>query len=350
MRFHKLSIKAIARETDKAVRITFDVPSSLNDAFRFKAGQYITLKSTVNGDEVRRDYSICTPPKSHRLSVVVKAVENGRFSSFANSTLKVGDVMEVAEPQGRFVFEPEAHDGRDVLAIAAGSGITPIMGILKTVLEHTDLNCALLYGNKSPEDTIFLNALTDMATAYPDRFKVKHVFSRSSETDALFGRIDSSKVKYFIKSMCGDMSVGPVYLCGPEDMINTASDTLIESGHAADDIFFELFTKAPQADETKAISESDGTISLTVTVDDEVQTFNVSKSKSLLEAALDNNVDAPYSCQGGVCSSCLARIKEGKAHMRQNSILTDSEVESGFILTCQAYADSSHIHIDYDDI
>ncbi len=348
--FHKLAISELHNETEACVTIAFQVPSELKDTFTFKAGQYITLKTTVNGNELRRDYSICSSPNSGILKVAVKAVANGNFSSFANSELKVGDVIEVAPPNGRFVFEPNDSNARTIAAFAAGSGITPVMSILKSALEgEPKSNFVLIYGNKSPKDTIFLDELLQLQSKYQDRLKLHFVYSQSQIDKALFGRIETSTINFLLKNDYKDTKFDRFYICGPEPMIHTVKDVLLESGINESQILFELFTVTKPA---KPIDDTliDGKTKVTVMLDDEETSFVMDQKKSVLEAALDENIDAPYSCQGGICSSCLARLTEGEVTMRQNNILTDSELEEGLILTCQSHPTTPTIRVDYDDI
>ncbi|MCK7589547.1 ferredoxin--NADP reductase [Subsaxibacter sp. CAU 1640] len=348
--FHKLTINDITKETDACVTISFQVPSDLKTTFEFKAGQYITLKSTVNGKELRRDYSICSSPKSGILKVAVKAVVDGTFSQFANSQLQIGDVMEVSAPNGRFVFEPNSTISRTVAAFAAGSGITPVMSILKTVLEQEpNSNFVLVYGNKSPKDTIFLSELLQLQSQYQGRLKIHFVYSQSQEDKALFGRIEKSTVNFILKNDYRDTKFDRFYLCGPEPMIHLVKDVLLDYGIEESQILFELFTVATP---TAPIDNDliDGKTKVTILLDDEETTFVMDQKKSVLDAALAENLDAPYSCQGGICSSCLARLTEGEVTMRQNNILTDGELEEGLILTCQAHPTTPTIRVDYDDI
>ncbi|WP_026754304.1 ferredoxin--NADP reductase [Sediminibacter sp. Hel_I_10] len=347
--FHQLVIKDIHRETAKAVAISFEVPESLSSQFQFKAGQYITLKCMVNGKEVRRDYSLFASPKSGLLKVAVKEVANGTFSAYANTTLKVGDTLEVAPPNGRFLFDPMDTSVKNIALFAAGSGITPILSIVKCALEETEHQVVLIYGNKSKAETMFLEELVLLHQKYQDRFHLQLVFSQADEVDAIFGRIEKSNVNYVFKNKHKGLDIDAYYLCGPEAMIHHVKEVLVENGAHENTIHFELFQAAQPAQEASA-SIGEGQTKTTVILDDETFTFEMSQEDSILQAALDEDIDAPYSCQGGICSSCLARITEGEATMRQNNILTDSEVAEGLILTCQAHPTTASITIDYDDI
>lgn len=346
--FHSLRIKKIKKETSEAVSIVFDVPDNLKELFKFKAGQYVTLRSNINGKEVRRDYSLCTNPNSNILKVVVKKLENGVFSSFANDILKEGDKIDVSLPNGRFVFDPSNTKG-NIALFAAGSGITPIMSILKSALEDTSIKVLLVFGNKSPQSTIFLKEILELKKRFENRFLLKLVYSQNHIDNSLFGRIDKSVINFTINNEFSTIKFLNYYLCGPEDMVKTVSNVLVENGVDASSIFYELFTTSTQnIKKTEVVN--DGKTKVTVFIDDEELEFEMPQDKTLLEAALENNVDAPYSCQGGVCSSCIAKVKKGKAIMRVNNILTDSELEEGYILTCQAVPETPNIYIDYDDV
>jgi|TARA_B110000211_G_scaffold211849_1_gene251049 ring-1,2-phenylacetyl-CoA epoxidase subunit PaaE len=345
--FHKLSIKNRIQETANAVSLVFEVPENLKTNFSFKAGQYITLKATINGSEIRRAYSICSAPESGELKIAIKTVDNGIFSTYATSQLKVGDVLEVHEPEGKFVLEPTRSN--NYLGMAAGSGITPVLSMIKAVLQREPSSSfTLIYGNKSSEETMFKAELDALSVTYDTRFNLHYVFSRQNEEGSLFGRIDKGHTNYFIKNIYKNWSFKTAFLCGPEEMIKTVSATLKENHYKESQILFELFTASVNEESSSQIKE--GQTEVTVLLDDEEFTFTMKQTDDILAAALRNDVDAPYSCQGGVCSSCLAKVTEGKALMAKNNILTVDEVDDGFILTCQAHPITSKISIDYDDV
>ncbi|AOR28354.1 flavodoxin reductase [Formosa sp. Hel1_33_131] len=347
--FHSLKIKSILRQTDKAVSITFEVPTTLKTEYTFTAGQYITLKTVIDAKEVRRDYSLSSSPQSESLTVTVKEIEGGVFSSHANRQLKTGDTLEVGTPNGRFVYDSETNKANTIVAFAAGSGITPIMSIARTVLEtKTDSTFVLIYGNKSPKETIFHEEILKLQTLYTDRFKVQFIYSETDEEGALFGRIDSGNVNYILKNNITVDDSQKFYLCGPEGMINSVNSILTEKGIEASQILFELFTAS--AVKSTSTSTNEGESEVTILVDEEEMTLVMSQKQTILEAALANDIDVPYSCQGGVCSSCICRVTEGTATMRQNNILTDNEVAEGLVLSCQAEPTSSTIKVDFDDI
>jgi ring-1,2-phenylacetyl-CoA epoxidase subunit PaaE len=345
--FHSLKIKSILRQTDKAVSITFEVPTALKADFAFTAGQYITLKTVIDAKEIRRDYSLSSSPQSESLTVTVKEIENGVFSSYANTQLKTGDTLEVGTPNGRFIYDPKTDTSNTIVAFAAGSGITPIMSIARTVLE-TDSNFVLIYGNKSPKETIFYDEILKLQTLHSNRFMVQFVYSETDEKDALFGRIDSGNVQYILKNNIAVNNSQKFYLCGPEGMINTVNGILTEKGVEASKVLLELFTASEV--KTTSTSTNEGDSNITILVDEEETTLVMSQKQTILEAALANDLDVPYSCQGGVCSSCICRVTEGAATMRQNNILTDNEVAEGLVLSCQAEPTSTSIKVDFDDI
>ncbi len=347
--FHSLKIKDIKRETPGAVSIAFEVPDNLKDDFKFIAGQYINLKTHFEGEEVRKAYSICSAPGGSELRVAIKAVKNGGFSVFANEQLAVGDTMEVGVPEGKFVFEPKPDRQRNYAAFAAGSGITPVLSIIQSVLQsEPESTFVLVYGNKTPEDTIFHDFLHELQQKYVGRFFIHFVYSQAKAEDALFGRIERSTVNYVIKNKHKEKEFAKFYLCGPEEMIKTVNEVLRENNVPEKSIKFELFS-TPIA-EKKIEDNLDGQTKITVLVDDEETTFVMSQQMTILDAALKQGVDAPYSCQGGICSSCMARITNGTAEMKKNAILTDGEIDEGLILTCQAHPTSTELYVDYDDI
>jgi len=347
--FHTLTIKDITRETPKAVSIEFDVPSELSKEFKFIAGQYITIKTIVDGKEIRRAYSICSAPNSGTLCVAVKEIEGGIFSTIANNTLKIGDTLAVHTPEGNFVLPTDPSAKNTYAAFAAGSGITPVMSMIKTVLEEEpDSRFVLTYGNQTPEETIFLEELTSLESQYPDRFFIHYIYSRTRVDGAHFGRIEKSTVNYILKNKFKDVAFSAFYLCGPEAMINTAKQTLLEHGIQEQSIHFELFTSSTEAIEIDA--DLEGKTTITVLVDDEEFQFVMEQKKTILDATLDEDIDAPYSCQGGVCSSCICKVIEGSAVMEKNNILTDSEIAEGLVLACQAHPTSSSLKIDFDDV
>lgn len=350
MDFYKLAIKEIKRETKNAVSIVFNIPQELKTAYQFIAGQYVTLKLTLDGKELRRAYSICSSPKSDEMRIAVKEVKNGTFSKFANTKLAVGDLLEVSIPEGKFTFEAKQEHQRSYAAFAAGSGITPVLSIAKSVLEEEpNSTFVLIYGNKDESETIFHEELKALQLKNLGRFFVHFVYSQANITGELSGRIDKNVVHTVLKTKHSDKTFSKFYLCGPEAMIQVVTATLKENNVAEKDIKFELFGTST-ASENKVVSGNEGHTAISITVDADEVSFEMSQQQTILEAALKQGLDVPYSCQGGICSSCICRVTEGSATMKKNQILTDNEVAEGLILACQAVPTSSEIKIDFDDI
>ena len=347
--FYKLSIKEIIKETADAVSILFNVPEELKSHYTFVAGQYVNLKVTLDGQEIRRAYSICSSPKSGELRIAVKAIKTGFFSKFANEKLAVGNVIEVGTPEGKFTFEPKAERQKNYTAFVAGSGITPVFSILKSVLEEEpNSTFVLVYGNKSENDTIFYNQIHNLQLQYVGRLLVQYVYSQSTADNALVGRIDKTTVNYILKNKHAEMNFSKFYLCGPEEMINLVTASLKEHNVSDSDIKFELFSTSSNKNES--VGGADGHTKISILVDDEETTFEMSQQQTLLEAALKQGLDVPYSCQGGICSSCICKITEGTAEMKKNQILSDAEVAEGLTLACQAHPTSATIKIDFDAV
>ncbi len=346
--FHSLTVHHVKPLTPDSVAITFTIPKELIQTFLFTSGQYITIKKEIKGKELRRAYSISSSPTCGNITIGVKKVDKGGFSDYANSKISAGDVLEVMPPEGRFTFKP-SDKVKNIAAFAAGSGITPIISIARTVLASNPKNkFMLVYGNKSYKETMFYTELVKLQLEYANRFFVHFICSQEQEADSLFGRIDISTINYTLKNKHKDIIFDDYYLCGPEAMINLVTDTLKEDGISEDKIHFELFTSTEIMDELPLHVE--GQSQITITLDDEEFSFSMDKKALVLDAVLKENIDAPYSCQGGVCSSCIARVTEGKAEMVKNQILTDGEIAEGLILTCQAHPITPTLKVDYDDV
>lgn len=346
--FYPLVVSDITPLTPNAVDISFEIPEALKEVFTFESGQYITIKHSIDGAEIRRAYSLSSKPGENKLTIGVKKVPDGTFSVFANEALKKGDVLEVMPPQGRFVFNADGEP-RDIVAFAAGSGITPIMSIVQTALDANPENrVVLVYGNRNREEAMYFDSLQELKEKYNDRFFVYYIFSRNQEEECLFGRIDKSTVNYITRNKHKSITPDTFYLCGPLPMIETVTETLKENGVSENSIQRELFTEPDSP--APADAETSGKTHLEVTLDDAVHTLEIDRKNIVLDTLIKAKIDAPYSCQGGVCSTCIARVTEGRASMVKNQILTESELAEGFILTCQAHAESAVLKIDYDDI
>ncbi|CAN5348809.1 ferredoxin--NADP reductase [soil metagenome] len=346
-KFYSLKVKEIIRETPEAVSISFIIPEELKETFEYKAGQYVTFQTRMDGKEVRRSYSLCSMPGSGEFKVTVKEVPQGSFSVYANNILKAGETLEVHPPEGKFVFEPN-QGGQNYAAFAAGSGITPILSIIKSALHKEPKSTfVLVYGNRTVDGTIFYKDLMELQENFSQRFFVEFIYSRTREENSQFGRIETSTVNYVLKNKFKETAFDRYYLCGPEEMIFNVAEILKDKGVNDENILFELFTTS----DTGAVETGvEGQVQLSITVDDEESVFTMDNKKTVLEIALENDIDVPYSCQGGICSSCIARITEGTAEMRKNMILTDSEIAEGLILTCQAQPTSDILRVNYDDV
>ena len=346
--FYTLEVTQVRKLTPDSVAVSLEVPEALRDAFSFTAGQYLTFRHYSEGTEIRRAYSIASHPGEKTLTVGIKKVAGGIFSVYANEELRAGDRLEVMPPQGRFVYDPASGATR-LLALAAGSGITPIMSIIRTALAETrDSQVVLAYGNRSREETMFCEEIEQLQSEYPTRFTVYYLFSRSREEGSLFGRIEASTVNYITRNKHKDLSFDRCYLCGPQAMIEMAEETLTGQGVPNDRIFHELFTEPEGTDTLK--EELEGKTKLTVLLDGVSHELVMDQKSLVLDAVLRAKIDAPYSCQGGVCSTCIARVTEGSASMVKNQILTPGEIAEGLILTCQAHPTAPVVKVDYDDV
>lgn len=354
--FYPLSVSKVQNLSPAAVAISFEIPEHLATEFAFEAGQYITLKHTIHGKEVRRAYSISSAPAASgpqkEFTVGIKEVKDGAFSTYANRYIKAGDTLEVMPPQGRFLYKTQPTPTH-LLGVAAGSGITPILSIAETVLRNGPQHrFTLIYGNKTPGDSMFSKEIAALQEQYPNQFKLQWVFSQATESHAIFGRIDTAAIGYVLKNVDTEPFDG-VYLCGPEPMIHAAKETLMAQNISEEAIHYELFTaasaKGQEGQENKDATAS-GKIAVEVTVDGERTTLEMDAKTILLDAIIKADIDAPYSCQGGVCSSCICKVTEGSASMLKNQILTDPEIEDGLVLSCQAMVTSPSIKVDFDDV
>lgn len=351
--FHKVKIKDIRRETNDCVSIALDIPAELKDNFVYKQGQYITLKLNIGGEELRRSYSACSSPLADPdLRIAVKAVENGKVSTFLNNGIIVGQELEVMNPMGNFFVEMPAEKEQHFVAFAAGSGITPILSLLKTALAVNESNkFSLFYGNKSTDDIIFRQELNDLVVKYENRFQVHHILSREKTADKLFeGRISPEKCLDLLMNFEEIQHADAYFLCGPFDMTMGLKDKLIEFGIPKEKVHFELFTTVEKEidSETSKDVKTNTDTKVTIVLDGEETELTITGNESVLDAALDAGLDAPYACTGGSCCTCRAKLIEGSVKMDVNYALTDQEVKDGYILTCQSHPTSPKIIVDYD--
>ncbi len=347
--FYKLPIKEISKETKNSVSVVFDIPENLKSEFNFIPGQYITIQKELDGHVLRRAYSICSSQNSNELRVAIKEVEKGTFSVYANKELKLGDELQVAAPEGKFILNTSKTNKKKYIAFAAGSGITPVLSMIKSVLENEEESrFVLVYGNKSSDLTIFKKEIDELVVSSSNRFTVHYVFSQKISDKAYFGRIDLKVINDILKHKYNLINFDKYFLCGPEDMINLVKETLLKTNVKEEQIKLELFTSTFHKKEVN--TDLGGNSKITVLLDEEETTFEMRRDEIILDAALAKGLDAPYSCQGGICSSCLAKVVEGRVIMEKNTILDDDEVEEGYILTCQAHPETPVIKIDYDDV
>ena len=349
--FYSTKVLEVRRETADCVSVALEIPHP--EMFSFVPGQYLTLKTQIQGAEVRRSYSLCSSPLSGELRVAIKQVEQGVFSTWANTELKEGDTLEVMPPNGQFALEIDSADRQTYVGFAAGSGITPVMSILKTLLERApEAKFILFYGNRKTHSIIFKSELEDLKDQYMGRLEVHHVLSREDQgNDLLYGRIDEARAAKLAAHIPGVKDAAGHFLCGPEDMIHGVTAALTAAGVAKSAIHFELFTAAtpaaaaPKTGATSARAES----YVTVILDGEETHFHQGPKDFVLDAALDAGADVPYACKGAVCCTCRAKVLEGEVEMAMNYSLTDQEVEEGYVLTCQTMPRSERVRISYDD-
>ncbi|MFM8597165.1 MAG: 1,2-phenylacetyl-CoA epoxidase subunit PaaE [Flavobacteriales bacterium] len=352
-KFYSLQISDIKRETPSCVSVAFAIPASMATDFSFEAGQYFTFKKTIENQEIRRSYSLCSAPHENEWRVAIKQIPDGLFSSYANLELQVGDTLDVLAPMGNFKFSPVSNAQKNYALFAAGSGITPIFSILKTILvAEPQSTVTLFYGNKGQGEIIFREELEALKNKYLDKLNIVHVFSRENTgVPLLKGRIDTARIEKLLHAFFKGQTIDAAYLCGPQQMILAAKDQLEKFGLPAKQIHFELFHAEPI--EKKEVAENpvdafDSHIELIM--DGEVTNFYLSsQGPSILDAAYQAGADAPFACKGGVCCTCKAKVLKGEVTMDINYALTPEEVEQGYVLTCQAHPNSKDVLISFDD-
>jgi ring-1,2-phenylacetyl-CoA epoxidase subunit PaaE len=352
--FHPLRVATVEPLTDDAVTITFAVPDDLRAAYAFDAGQHLTLRTDVGGEEVRRNYSICAPATEGRLRIGVKRLDGGAFSTHATSTLQVGDEVEVMTPTGRFSPRLDPEQSRHYAAIAAGSGITPVISIVATALEvEPSSTVTLVYGNRTSGSVMFLEELADLKDRYPDRFRLVHVLSREpQEAELLSGRLDPPRLRRLLGALLPPETVDEWFLCGPFALVEGAREVLAEAGVGAEHVHTELFHVEGEAPRESASPEevrAAGSSSVRVTLDGRASTVQVPRTGvRILDAVLAVRADAPYACKGGVCGTCRAKVVTGEVTMARNYALDPEETAAGFVLACQSVPVSEDVELDFD--
>jgi ring-1,2-phenylacetyl-CoA epoxidase subunit PaaE len=358
-KFHALVVRDVRRETADCISIAFRVPDELREAYAFVPGQYLTLRGTIGGEDLRRSYSVCSGLDDGELRVAVKKVERGAFSTWAAEHLRPGAEMQVMTPMGHFTVSPDPDHALRYLLVAAGSGITPVMSIARSVLSREPKSeVTLVYGNRFFNDIIFREQLEDMKDRYLGRFRVFYVMSGEPNDIPLFhGRIDHEKLSGFCDTFIDLQATDQIYVCGPEPMIRAVRDFAVEKGKNPEQVHFELFATPgatpehvrPAAPEKRKPAGT--TCKVSITYDGQQTDFEMPiDGTAVLDAAKAKGLDIPFSCKGGMCCTCRAHLDEGEVHMKVNYALEPGEVDAGFILTCQAEPLSERVVIDFDKV
>jgi len=354
-KFHPLTVSQVRNETRDTIAVTFAVPPELQDSFRYQQGQHLTLRAMIDNEDVRRSYSICSAVQEGALRVAIKRTQGGLFSSWANESIKPGLTLDVMPPMGHFNVPLDAANHKHYLAFAAGSGITPILSIIKTTLAaEPHSRFTLFYGNRASSSVIFKDELSDLKDTYMDRLKLAYVMSREQQDIELFnGRITKDKCAQFLRHWVRVDDIDVAFICGPEDMMLGVSEALQEAGMPKPNIKIELFAASipkhqhkPRAlDAAAARHETE----VTVIMDGSASSFTMDQDKeSLLDAGLRAGIDMRYSCKGGVCSTCRCKLLEGKVDMDVNYALEDYEIARGYVLSCQSFPITDKVVIDFD--
>ncbi len=357
-KFHTLAIADIRRETTDCVSIAFDIPADLRSDYAFKPGQNLTLRTTINGEELRRSYSICSIPGESQVRVAIKKVPHGKFSHFANEHLKKGALLDVMTPTGSFVVKSDPGHRKHYVAFAAGSGITPVFSMLHTILLTEPLSrFTLFYGNRTTASIIFREAIEALKNRFMDRFNIYHILSREKSDAQLFnGRIDTEKCLSFTEKLIDAIEVDEYLLCGPEAMITAVKACLLQKGVPEKHIHFELF-QTPTAGMATPLPVGNGSSgkpgddhsTLHLKVDGMSVDFDMPRSgQSILDAALQHGVDLPFACKGGICTTCKARLIEGQVRMDVHYGLEQEEIDQGYVLTCQSHPLTELVSVDFD--
>ena len=354
--FHQLKIADVRRETSDAVSILFQVPEALKDRFKFRPGQHLALRADINGEDVRRNYSVCVAPHEGELRIAVKEVARGRFSTWANREIKPGQVIDVMAPHGSFTWTFQKEKKRRYLLLSGGSGITPILSLLKAGLaEEPQSEFVLLYGNRASHTIMFLEELAALKDRYMSRFELYHFLDEEEGEIELFnGRMDLAKTSDALTLLVGDRALDAVFICGPGLMMAAAEEAAKKHGIAPEKILIERFTAdglpAPAHDaSTVALEKKAQGSTVQVRIDGRMRTLAYDAGKgSILENARAAGLPAPFACKAGVCATCKAKVIEGEVKMKTNYGLAPEDLEQGFVLTCQSFPVSEKVVLDYD--
>jgi len=350
--FVPLRIRSKQQETRDAITLVFDVPPEWESQFRFTQGQYVTLRAWIGGEEVRRSYSICSAVQDAKLRVAIKRAAGGVFSNWIIDHLKAGDTVDVMPPEGRFHITLSPSSTRHYVAFAVGSGITPVLSILKTtLLAEPQSSFTLFYGNRASSTVMFREELAELKDVFLGRFNLIHILSREhQDVDLLNGRISANKVEQLLRYFCRFETIDTAFLCGPQEMVEEVAARLVELGLPETRIKIELFTveKSEPRRERHAAETVAAECQVTLVVDGDTLHYTMQKNETVLDAALNRGIDLRHSCKSGVCATCRAKLVEGQVDMDANYALEDYEIARGFILTCQSYPVSDRISVDFD--
>lgn len=353
--FYKLKVADIYKETDDTSVITFDIPSDLQDVFKFRQGQHLTLKADINGEDVRRSYSLCSSPIDNQWRVAVKLIPGGKFSSFVNNELQANDTLEVMKPSGTFGVEVNVEKPKNYLFFAAGSGITPVLSMIKTHLQgEPNSTCKLFYVNKTAKSIIFKEELEQLRNTYFGRLEIYYFLTKERRDIELFnGRFDDEKMQVLTKTFIDIPDTSEVFLCGPEKMVHYVSDYLIKAGLPKELVHFELFVTGLSEEDIKRAERlaKQNVEGVEVTIVDGGKEFGFTMTKeydNILDAALGAGADLPFACKGGVCSTCKCKVVDGAVEMKINYALDDKEVSQNLVLSCQAVPTTEKVVVDFD--
>lgn len=355
--YHPLIVKDIRKETEECVSIAFEIPVDMQEHYQFKAGQYLNFKLKIDGEEVRRSYSLSSSPYEHEWRIAVKQVENGKFSNFINHQLKIGDEIEVMTPIGTFTTEFNEKNEKEYVLVAAGSGITPIISLAKQILKKEPKSfVTLFFGNKGVNSIIFRESIEGLKNKYISRFRIVHVFSREDIGNELQqGRINAEKFEQLMNAFYKDQKINDIFICGPEPMIKDVQQVSLGRGMNTENVHVELFTSNIPTESEKHIEEENKKdlphimTEVTIIIDDDTFHYTMDSNQNVLDAGIDSGLDLPYSCKGGVCCTCRGKVIEGEVRMDVNYALNDDEVQNGYVLTCQSHPLTKTLTISYDD-
>ena len=354
-KFHKIKVAEIYKETDDCSVITFDIPSNLSEEFKYRQGQHLTLKSDIDGEDTRRSYSLCSSPVDNKWQVAVKLIPGGKFSTYVNGDLKAGDTIELMPPSGAFGVEIQPEKSKNYLFFSAGSGITPILSMIKThLVMEPNATCKLFYVNRTAKSIIFKEELEQLRNTYFGRLEIYYFLTKEKRDIELFnGRFDEDNMKVLTSTFIDIPDTSEVFLCGPEEMVNFVSDYLVNAGLPKELIHFELFVSGLSEEDKQRVEKlsQQNVEGIEITIVDAGKEFQFTMTKdydNILDAALGAGADLPFACKGGVCSTCKCQVLEGSVEMKVNYALEEDDLAQGFVLSCQSVPTSDKVKVDFD--